>query len=173
MTKVQRLGHCSENITARNPKVLPFLVYTSCLYTFVRADLACSRLRDSRVRWIEKAQTRNFSRAFFFRVFPTICTSLEQASADLIQAEASWKLSSTSEWLMFAWENVSLIIKEVTRLCHTPAENQSLSHMLITWERVHRPPFSLQSPSSARDKKQNLQGIYWPPAHGGRGGEED
>ena len=113
VTRVQRLGHRSENITARNPKVLPFLVYTSCLYTFVRADLACSRLRDSRVRWIEKAQTRNFSRAFFFRVFPTICTSLEQASADLIQAEASWKLSSTSEWLMFAWENVSLIIKEV------------------------------------------------------------
>ena len=117
VTRVQRLGHRSENITARNPKVLPFLVYTSCLYTFVRADLACSRLRDSRVRWIEKAQTRNFSRAFFFRVFPTIfptiCTSLFQASADLIQAEASWKLSSTSEWLMFAWENVSLTIKEV------------------------------------------------------------
>ena len=25
------------------------------LYTFAREDLACSRLRDSRVRWIEKA----------------------------------------------------------------------------------------------------------------------
>ena len=49
--------------------------------------LACSRLRDSRVRWIEKAQTGesfassplsesleqdNFSRAFSFRVFRTI-----------------------------------------------------------------------------------------------------
>ena len=26
---------------------------------------------------------------------------------DLIQSEASWKLSSTSDWLMFAWKNVS------------------------------------------------------------------
>ena len=49
--------------------------------------LACSRLRDSRVHWIEKAQTGesfassslsenleqdNFSRAFSFRVFRTI-----------------------------------------------------------------------------------------------------
>ena len=43
--------------------------------------IACSRLRDSRAHWIEKARTweengtkrsANFSRAFFFRVFPTI-----------------------------------------------------------------------------------------------------
>ena len=27
--------------------------------------------------------------------------------ADLIQSEASWKLSSTSDWLMSAWKNVS------------------------------------------------------------------
>ena len=26
---------------------------------------------------------------------------------DLIQSEASWKLSSTSDWLMSAWKNVS------------------------------------------------------------------
>ena len=27
--------------------------------------------------------------------------------ADLIQSEASWKLSSTSDWLISAWKNVS------------------------------------------------------------------
>ena len=27
--------------------------------------------------------------------------------ADLIQSEASWKLSSTSDWLMSAWRNVN------------------------------------------------------------------
>ena len=27
--------------------------------------------------------------------------------SDLIQSEASWKLSSTSDWLMSAWKNVS------------------------------------------------------------------
>ena len=27
--------------------------------------------------------------------------------ADLIQSEASWKLLSTSDWLMSAWKNVS------------------------------------------------------------------
>ena len=27
--------------------------------------------------------------------------------ADLIQSEASWKLSSTSDWLMSAWKNVN------------------------------------------------------------------
>ena len=34
---------------------------------------------------------------------------------DLIQSEASWKLSSTSDWLMSAWKNVSEL-KEVTLL---------------------------------------------------------
>ena len=57
---------------------------------FVRHPLACSRLRDSRVRWIEEVQTirkckhenktggnwgeqgpANFSLAFFFRVLPS------------------------------------------------------------------------------------------------------
>ena len=46
-----------------------------------KCDLACSRLQDSRARWIEKARRRkfplfrpaNFSRAFYFPVFPTIC----------------------------------------------------------------------------------------------------
>ena len=32
--------------------------------------------------------------------------------ADLIQSEASWKLSSPFDWLMSAWKNVSLF-KEV------------------------------------------------------------
>ena len=27
--------------------------------------------------------------------------------ADLIQSEASWKMSSTSDWLMSAWKNVN------------------------------------------------------------------
>ena len=27
--------------------------------------------------------------------------------ADLIQSEATWKLSSTSDWLLSAWKNVS------------------------------------------------------------------
>ena len=29
--------------------------------------------------------------------------------ADLIQSEASWKLSSTSDWLMSAWKKVSYL----------------------------------------------------------------
>jgi len=32
-----------------------------------------------------------------FKIFP----------ADLIQSEASWKLSSTSDWLKSTWKNVS------------------------------------------------------------------
>ena len=35
--------------------------------------------------------------------------------ADFVQSEASWKLSSTSDWFMFAWKNVNLL-KEVTLL---------------------------------------------------------
>ena len=35
--------------------------------------------------------------------------------ADFIQSEASWKLSSTSDWLMSAWKNVSYL-KEVNFL---------------------------------------------------------
>ena len=35
-----------------------------------------------------------------FDLFTFFCT-------DLIQSEASWKLSSTSDWLMSAWKNVS------------------------------------------------------------------
>ena len=35
--------------------------------------------------------------------------------ADLIQSEASWKLSSTSDCLMSAWKNVCLL-KEATLL---------------------------------------------------------
>ena len=38
---------------------------------------------------------------------------------DLIQSEASWKLSSTSDWLMPAWKNVSEL-KEVTLLDSLP-----------------------------------------------------
>ena len=34
---------------------------------------------------------------------------------DLIQSEASWKLSSTSDWLMSAWKNVNKL-KLVTLL---------------------------------------------------------
>ena len=48
-------------------------------YNFkAQLKLACSRFRDSRIGWIEKARTwkkkrpANFSRAFYFRVFPTI-----------------------------------------------------------------------------------------------------
>ena len=36
---------------------------------------------------------------------------------DLIQSEARWNLSSTSDWLMSAWKNVSKL-KEVTLLCY-------------------------------------------------------
>ena len=43
-----------------------------------------------------------------FDLFTFFCT-------DLIQSEDNWKLSSTSDWLMSAWKNVSLL-KEVTLL---------------------------------------------------------
>ena len=35
--------------------------------------------------------------------------------ADLIQSEASWKLSLTSDWLMPSWKNVNKL-KQVTHL---------------------------------------------------------
>ena len=41
---------------------------------------------------------------------PKIVTAFDLLTffrADLIQSEASWKLSSTSDWLMSAWKNVS------------------------------------------------------------------
>ena len=47
-------------------------------FAFFLHFLACSRLRDSRVRWIEKA---GFSRAFQFRVFPTL-TQLERTLSE-------------------------------------------------------------------------------------------
>ena len=47
---------------------------------FLSPGLACSWLRDSRAHWIENVRHENetgenFSRAFYFRVFPTIWAS--------------------------------------------------------------------------------------------------
>ena len=47
--------------------------------------------------------------------------------ADLIQSEASWKLCSTSDWLISAWKNVNKL-KAVSIL----GSLLYLSHMMIT-----------------------------------------
>ena len=54
--------------------------------------------------------------------------------ADLIQSEASWKLSSTSDWLMSAWKNVSKL-KAITIL----GSLLYLSHMMITNQVTRNP----------------------------------
>ena len=89
-----------EKTTKANPP--PFSISSQGPYPFRRLQ--------RRLWTMPNKRTPTSRRTMIYGKEPNSVTAFDLFTffrTDLIQSEASWKLSSTSDWLMSAWKNVS------------------------------------------------------------------